>query len=204
MVPEAFVNQEFRESGLSSSALVVWLCILGHRNRTTGKCNPGVDRVVRLTGLSRSSVLRAIAGLENAGWLLVRKDQGRSNSYAFPHLESASAKETVNPEVEEVWKAYLAERSGIYRDRDLVCAEPCLTPARASQIRAAVENYGRQDVLRAISAVQFSPFHLGEREDGDVTPRLLPEDVFATEGKINQIETLRELYYWQGQQRETA
>lgn len=52
-------------------AFAVWCKLLVHRNRKTGECFPSVKTIMKATGLTKPTVVKAIKELEKAGWLTV-------------------------------------------------------------------------------------------------------------------------------------
>lgn len=69
--------------GLTEAARRVGATIIDHFNRRTGQCDPSIDRLVRLLGLSRATVLRATAALDAAGLILRKSHGGKSNRTAY-------------------------------------------------------------------------------------------------------------------------
>jgi AraC-like DNA-binding protein len=57
--------------------------LIEHFNRKTGQCDPGLDRIARLVGVSRRTVMRSVSCLVGAGVFHVVQHGGRSqrNSY---------------------------------------------------------------------------------------------------------------------------
>lgn len=56
---------------LTSASKIVGAIVLDHYNKRTGQCDPSIDRLTRLSGLNKSSVIRAIKELQKHG--LIRK-----------------------------------------------------------------------------------------------------------------------------------
>ena len=69
--------------GLSTTARLIALCVLWHRNSQTGLCCPSRERLAAITGVSVPTVRRALAGLKAAG-LIVNTRTGKSSRYEFP------------------------------------------------------------------------------------------------------------------------
>lgn len=71
-------------SGLAAqigvNAFAVWCAIKSHANYETGKCWPGVRRLMELTGIASASVQGAIKSLEQAHLLRVTR-LGKKNIY---------------------------------------------------------------------------------------------------------------------------
>lgn len=68
--------------GLSTTARLVALCILWHRNANTGLCCPSRERIASMTGTSVPTVRRAIVELKAAGVLKTTRT-GQASRYVF-------------------------------------------------------------------------------------------------------------------------
>jgi DNA-binding MarR family transcriptional regulator len=83
-------------SELSGSEKRVAGAIVDHFNRKTGRCDPSLDRIAGLLGISRRTVIRAVKRMQNAG--LFRKDRhgglSHRNSYQpiWPRFREIEAK----------------------------------------------------------------------------------------------------------------
>ena len=79
---------------VSGIARAVAGCIANHANTETGRCWPGIGSIVKETGFSRRSVIRAIKGLERGGHITVRRfkvdKKNEVNHYQIPPLGSTS------------------------------------------------------------------------------------------------------------------
>jgi hypothetical protein len=74
-------------SGLRPMERLVALALVDHWSRSSAKPFPGVDRLAEFTGADRKTVLRALAGLEQAGALgVTRRSRGQSNLYDLAPL----------------------------------------------------------------------------------------------------------------------
>lgn len=69
--------------GLSTTARLIALCVLWHRNGKTGLCCPSRERVASLIGVSIPTVRRALKELKAAG-VLVNTRTGKASRYGFP------------------------------------------------------------------------------------------------------------------------
>jgi len=71
--------------GMSSAARTIGGAILDHFNKRTGQCDPGIDRLAKLTGLSRRAVTRAIdeLGSETVGLFHKVRHGGKSHRNAY-------------------------------------------------------------------------------------------------------------------------
>jgi len=71
-------------SELSGADKAVAGAIVDHFNRTTGRCDPSLDRIARLLDLSERTVIRATNRLAEAGFILKSRHGGHfnCNSYA--------------------------------------------------------------------------------------------------------------------------
>src|SRR6266436_3150172 len=73
--------------------------LIEHFNRKTGQCDPGLDRIARLVGVSRRTVIRSVSRVVGAGVFHVVRHGGRSqrNSYEPVWLRFR--------ELDALWKA---------------------------------------------------------------------------------------------------
>jgi DNA-binding transcriptional regulator YhcF (GntR family) len=80
---------------LSGTEKRVAAAIIDHFNRKTGQCDPGLDSIARLLGVSRRTIIRAISALVRKGYLHKTRHGGKfhRNSYA-PDWSRFRAKET--------------------------------------------------------------------------------------------------------------
>lgn len=62
---------------LSGSEKRVAAAIIDHYNRTTGQCDPGLDSVARLVGVSRRTVIRAVGALTKKGYIRRQRHGGK-------------------------------------------------------------------------------------------------------------------------------
>ena len=53
----------------------VAVCLVWHRNKLTGQCNPSQATLAAETGFSLSTVKRATTGLKSKGWVTCRRTQ---------------------------------------------------------------------------------------------------------------------------------
>ena len=86
------------DSALKPTTRHVLLTLSLHMNERGGSCFPSVDRLVRETGLGRSTVIRALQSARDNGWLHVQQSSGRfSNRYSavVPPEDQPSRKTTV-------------------------------------------------------------------------------------------------------------
>jgi hypothetical protein len=79
--------------------------ILEHFNRKTGQCDPGLDRIARLAGVSRRTAIRSVFRVVAAGVFYVVRHGGRSqrNSYEPIWLRFR--------ELDALWKARFRAKS---------------------------------------------------------------------------------------------
>lgn len=76
----------------ASALAVAFVLLYRHMNGNTGRCDPARAMLASETGLSRASVIRAIAELEQSGWWSVGRNEGtagrggRPNTYR-PNIE---------------------------------------------------------------------------------------------------------------------
>ena len=79
---------------LTRADVAVLAVILRHHNADKGEAWPGINRIADQAKLHRSNVLRAVARLEAAGWVQVKRpERGKSNRYC-PIFKSSSASAT--------------------------------------------------------------------------------------------------------------
>lgn len=72
-----------RSSAFSSNEKLVAHTLIFHRNAKSYQCNPSIETIMFESGLSESSVYRAIRSMKKAGFLFVMKGKGKSNWYGF-------------------------------------------------------------------------------------------------------------------------
>ncbi|MGY0634297.1 helix-turn-helix domain-containing protein [Luteimonas sp. A478] len=72
------------DPNLSNAAKAVLAVILDHYNIRQRTAYPGFDRMARIAGIHRSSVMRAVDALEAAGYLEVTRRERRANVYSIP------------------------------------------------------------------------------------------------------------------------
>jgi len=63
---------------ISTDKIVATAMLLKFRNKDTGQCNPSYGTVADVIGMSRDTVMDAIARIEAAGYLTVRGTKGGS------------------------------------------------------------------------------------------------------------------------------
>lgn len=66
-----------------SSAKLVLLALAECHNGETGLCCPSIKFISRLTGLDRKAIMRGIKTLEDGGFILVDRSDGRHNRYVL-------------------------------------------------------------------------------------------------------------------------
>ena len=68
-----------------TDGLAKWVLVTlaHHENSNTGHCFPSIDRLVKLTGLSRSTVIRCLKKLVDLRLIHKHPDRGKSNHYEF-------------------------------------------------------------------------------------------------------------------------
>ncbi len=71
-----------RDPSLSASAKLVWMALAGHLGPSGTEVWPSMTRLSRMTGLGKNTVLRAVAALEDANLIVVkRQPSGKANLY---------------------------------------------------------------------------------------------------------------------------
>lgn len=76
-------RQAWADRRLSARDRLVLLCLVWHRNERTGRCDPGWDTVSAETGFSRSTVAEAVKRLESMGWIVGRREPGKTVGWLF-------------------------------------------------------------------------------------------------------------------------
>ena len=68
-----------------SDGLAKWVLVTlaHHENSNTGHCFPSIDRLVKLTSLSRSTIIRCLKKLVDLKLIHKHPDRGKSNHYEF-------------------------------------------------------------------------------------------------------------------------
>jgi hypothetical protein len=79
----------------STTEKIVLLAIIDHYSDSSPEPWPSVARLAEHCGLGRTAVLEALAALENAEVLIVRRAAGCPNHYDLSHLTHALAREPV-------------------------------------------------------------------------------------------------------------
>jgi hypothetical protein len=69
--------------GMTFAECKVGVCLVWHANLGTGRCDPGIERIARETGISERHVKRAIKGLEEKRLVEAGRRKNTSNSYAI-------------------------------------------------------------------------------------------------------------------------
>ena len=90
-----FYTEILESVELDAPERLIFLVLASHYNRSSGQCNPSLARLVRLSGLSRRTVIRRLETLEEKG--LIRREHrtdaaGRraSNGYALAGYEAGA------------------------------------------------------------------------------------------------------------------
>lgn len=70
---------------LKPAMRIVCGVLLKHLNVKTGRCDPGIERIAALSGIHRSSVMRALDELEKKGLIKrhIHEGHAATNSYTF-------------------------------------------------------------------------------------------------------------------------
>jgi hypothetical protein len=75
--------------GLKANDQRVGIVLLEHFNRQNGRCDPGLDRVAHLLGISERTVMRANSRLERAGLFRKVRHGGLGNRNSYTPIWSA-------------------------------------------------------------------------------------------------------------------
>lgn len=70
-------------SALPAHARLVALMLAMHAGHDTGGCYPSIATLVTSCGLSKSSIIRALAVLEREGWIQVTREANKANRYTL-------------------------------------------------------------------------------------------------------------------------
>ena len=112
---------------------LVAVCLARHAGSTTGLAWPGLGLISQTTGLSRSSVLRGVAELEQGGHLAVTRlkvgKKNAANRYRLPRMGSAVS---APPPSAEVAHNVMVTPPSVCETPPSVCETPppsvCVTP----------------------------------------------------------------------------
>lgn len=77
-----------RRTDLAASAKLVWMALAGHLGPDGTEVWPSINRLARMTGLDRKTVLRDIAALEDAELLTLSREIGHVNRYRLLQPEA--------------------------------------------------------------------------------------------------------------------
>ena len=123
--------------GLNVYQKSILMHLAAHAN-VNGECHPGIDVLVLETGMSRSSVLRAIAGLRELG--IIRYDRGgslkrKSNTY-FLQVGAMEARKRVSPRHPHV---STGNPTGLPQTPTSVCQTPHQCPPDTPSLQRSVQ-----------------------------------------------------------------
>ena len=89
---------------------LVYVSIKRHQNKETKEAFPSIKKLQEHTGMSKNKISKCINNLEKAGWLIVKRENGKPNVYKFPkydHFESFSFDFLDNPNLTSLEKQYI-------------------------------------------------------------------------------------------------
>lgn len=91
------------------------LCLFANKG---GECHPGMRRIAEITGISRSSVIRAIESLRKTRVISVEKGVGRDNPNEYTLLKINGIKVTLLEKVSQDTRkrCHLAQIKGVTRE----------------------------------------------------------------------------------------
>ena len=78
---------------IPATARLLLAQLLDHRNKRTGQCNPGEEKLAEELGVCRRTVIRGLAALKSAGWIEIKRTQ-RGNRYEFPMCQNVTSQVT--------------------------------------------------------------------------------------------------------------
>lgn len=76
---------------------VAFKLLFKHLNGSTGRCDPAIATLVKETGLSERSVVRAIGELEETGWWIVGRNEGTAGRGGRPNTYRPNFERGDNP-----------------------------------------------------------------------------------------------------------
>jgi hypothetical protein len=137
--------------------------IIEHFNRKTGQCDPGLDRIARLIGVSRRTAIRSVSCLVLAGVFHVVRHGGRSqrNSYEPVWLRFR--------ELDALWKArFRAQSTGVDRSKTSTeNGQTCHVPRDEPGTQTFLTNQSKETRSDASSSAREQP---SEPTDGKGQP----------------------------------
>lgn len=74
---------DLKENGLENIDPYVYACIKRYMNAATKKCFPSLQTLMKDSGLSKVTIIKAIERLEDSGFLEIERESGKSNVYKF-------------------------------------------------------------------------------------------------------------------------
>lgn len=79
----AYLQAVCRDARLGRSELAVMSILIEHADKVTGSCYPSIGRMVDTGKVSKSSAIRALRKLEEAGWIQASKRNGALTNYTL-------------------------------------------------------------------------------------------------------------------------
>jgi predicted transcriptional regulator len=127
--------------GLTESDRQVGIALIEHFNRDSGRCDPSLDRLAKITGLSTRTVMRALKRLTAAGLFWIRRHGGYSNRNSYePMWHRFEA-------IRNTWQARFSARS---RSRAGRKVSPSMCQPEAKTPDAGVtQTYCKDNLLNA-------------------------------------------------------
>jgi hypothetical protein len=136
---------------LSGTDNRVAAAILEHFNRRTGQSDPSYDRIAKLLGLSRRSVIRSVFRIVDTGVLHMERHRGGSQCNSYERVCSAFR------ERDNVWRMRFNGRAGIEEKLTLAGA-PQMSPAPCQDCPSS----GDKAVTQTILSNQFEQTRTSE------------------------------------------
>jgi predicted transcriptional regulator len=150
--------------GLTANDRRVATVLLEHFNRRTERCDPGLERIAALLGISERTVMRANRKLEAAGLFRKTRHGGYSNRNSYEPNWARFA------EFETAWRQKLKTRSQLRVSKESpTTGQPCHLPSDNPVTQTCNNNLSQQTYssghpIRAREAEQgFAPWKAGNR-----------------------------------------
>jgi len=75
---------------LPHTVKLTYFALCSFANKNTETCYPSISKLAEITGISKSSVIRAVKVLEQAKAIRIKKSKGKVNEYSLLKLTSAT------------------------------------------------------------------------------------------------------------------
>jgi hypothetical protein len=124
-----------RGTSLKSPERLVFLALADRKNSKSGKCCPSITTLCAMTGYNRTTVLRALSGLEKGGHLTIKRRRRQTSLYVLHPIALEVAQPDFKEPVLKSLSAQLRSRSAtcVVAERD---TEPRREPGRNQEVPA--------------------------------------------------------------------